>query len=422
MPFGSWRPWTRPTSPQTHANWNSFPQTGPIVKINGGTGGNGGAAILQGGKGGKGEGPQFHLPAVTTWHNVEGNAYYSYYYYSCACSCMDSTPDATAEVVAEGRIVRPVRRVAEYIHGDEERTVALIYCALYSLCTPKLLAQSHSRDSHNENAYYDFRRMVQMFSRLLDYIRGDRDKVHMFMHCVSSALHFSGSLSLVDRLRLVPLIALPILAIPTIPSLNDMITLVDGTGKRRPMSLDVWRNPKAFLKALQGFFNGNEELTITIISHRYRIQDRHCPVYRLGSLLVSAGAEIFMAAILYRESTKGMSCPYCKAEVPALPGCNFQTSMDCNHCHQRFSSSSSLQAEAQGSRSLPKESPQTAIDAKPHQPLTPNSNSRVSNTLSTTLAGLSDTLRTTPVQTTSRPNTILMKLVLVAVPSGNSVK
>ncbi|KAK6987530.1 hypothetical protein R3P38DRAFT_2986250 [Favolaschia claudopus] len=181
------------------------------------------------------------------------------------------------------------------------------------------------------------------------------------------------------------------------------------------MSLNVWRNPTVFVKALQEIFDGNEELTTMIISHRYRIQDRDCSVYRLGSPLVSAGAEIFMAAILYRESTKEMSCPYCKAEVPVLPGCNLQTSMDCNHCQRRFSSSqaallSSLQTEAHGSPTLPKESLKTAIDTKLHQPLTRNSNPLISNTSKTTTR-VPDISRTAQIQTTSQHNLTFMKFV-----------
>ncbi|KAK7017290.1 hypothetical protein R3P38DRAFT_1320973 [Favolaschia claudopus] len=243
----------------------------PCFPCLGGIGGNGGAATVQGGAGGKGEGPQFHLPAVTTWHNVEGNAYYSYHYYYCACSCMNPAPDATAEVVVEGRVVRPVRRLAEYIHGEEERTIAIIYCALYCLFPPNLVGQSHS-----ENAYYDFRWIVQMFSRLLNYIRGDRAKAHFLMHCVSSALQFPGSLNLMDRLRLVPLIALPILTIPTAISLNPLTgtrALVDVTEQCRPISLAVWNNQEAFRTKTQDFLVSDEVIMNMIQRALYQIQD-----------------------------------------------------------------------------------------------------------------------------------------------------
>ncbi|KAK6987577.1 fungal-specific transcription factor domain-containing protein [Favolaschia claudopus] len=150
---------------QAHVDWPRNPLPAPVT-INGGTGGAGGASrFWDGGAGGNGEGPQIHHPAVATY-NVQGNVHYSYHYSSsyCTCNCNsncncgDSVSKPTAEVVLEvDRIVRKVRQVAEYIHGKEERTVAIIYYNLYRLFPPDRSKhwQSNPRDTFNDFLFGD---------------------------------------------------------------------------------------------------------------------------------------------------------------------------------------------------------------------------------------------------------------------------
>ncbi|KAK7055998.1 hypothetical protein R3P38DRAFT_2849996 [Favolaschia claudopus] len=99
-----------------------------------------------------------------------------------------------------------------------------------------------------------------------------------------------------------------------------------------------------------------------IMSHSYRIQDRNCSVYGLGSHLVVAGGELFMAAVLYCEFVRLMNCPYCEADVPAvLPGYNFQTWIDLSHAAAPSYSSLPAGTPESPSSSLPAESPRTTI-------------------------------------------------------------
>ncbi|KAK7056015.1 hypothetical protein R3P38DRAFT_3170672 [Favolaschia claudopus] len=167
--------------------------------------------------------------------------------------------------------------------------------------------------------------LIPILRRLSKYIQGDKEKVFIIMYCTLFAILFPGSLKLTDRLRLVPLTALPFLAIPGILSLNDTITLVDVMGERRPILLAVWKNQEAFMKTLQEFFNGNEKISAIIETDQYRIQDAKYSVYQPGSRMVSAGATLFMAAVF---PTLQMNCPWCNAQMPVSPGWNLQAFLD----------------------------------------------------------------------------------------------
>ncbi|KAK7017303.1 hypothetical protein R3P38DRAFT_3201708 [Favolaschia claudopus] len=260
----------------------------PIVVINGGIGGSGGAAILQGGQGGSGEGPQIYNPVVET--AVNGNLYsQSPRYYS---------------LIAVGPIslrmmqnwAMPIaHRFAEFTAG--EKALFVVYCT----------------------------------------------GVAWWLHCPHG---------LASRLGLGPIVAVPFLVVPHLLLPCPIITLVDVTGEHRPMPLDLWRNAKAFVRELREIFEGNQEITRIILSHQYRIQDRECSVYRLGSRQVAAGAIIFMAAMIYGDSTK-MRCPYCQTEVPVSGGHNLDTSIDCNRCRQRFSASLSQPPQSPGASASP---------------------------------------------------------------------
>jgi hypothetical protein len=83
--------------------------------------------------------------------------------------------------------------------------------------------------------------VLRLFS---EYMEGDREKALFVMYCVLFTLLFPGTLGAIDRLRLAPLIALPFLALPRVLSLHDIITLVDVMGERRPICTDMWRNQK----------------------------------------------------------------------------------------------------------------------------------------------------------------------------------
>ncbi|KAK6987563.1 hypothetical protein R3P38DRAFT_333001 [Favolaschia claudopus] len=267
---GLWHSFARLPQAQAHLNWNSFP--GSVITINGGTGGAGGASVFQGGAGGNGEGPQFHLPAVTTWNKVEGDVYYSSFHYyccTCNCDCGDFPPNPTADVVMEGRIVRivrKVRRVAKFMHGNEEITIALVSCTLYSLLPPS--SSKHPLPPRNPWNASDrligndldpttgpwylgglYGKIPTNFLALIlrhfdGYMKGNREGFLFVVGCCAFAINFPGPLKLTDRLRLVPLIALPYLVIPRIFSLNDTITLVNIMGERRHILLAVWLAPR----------------------------------------------------------------------------------------------------------------------------------------------------------------------------------
>ncbi|KAK7017265.1 hypothetical protein R3P38DRAFT_1320250 [Favolaschia claudopus] len=238
------------------------------INLNGGKGGAGGPGGTLGGMGGNGEGPQFRISTVEAGtFLVNGNAYYH----------CNSTMHAPQEWI----ILILLRRLAEYIQGDREKALFVIYCAMFALLCP-------------------------------------------------------GSLKLMDRLRLGPLIALPFLAIPSMLSSYDTITLVDVTGQCRPIFLAVWKNQEAFLNTLQELFINNEEILTIIQSDQYQIQDAEHSVYRPGSRVVRAGAMLFMTALFYRSQ---MNCPWCNAQVQVLPGWNLRNSIDCMGCKRRFSMS-----------------------------------------------------------------------------------
>ncbi|KAK6987546.1 hypothetical protein R3P38DRAFT_332367 [Favolaschia claudopus] len=179
--------------------------------------------------------------------------------------------------------------------------------------------------------------MVWMFSRLLEYIRDDREKAHSVVRCVSSALLFCGSLNLMDRLRLIPIIALPFLSVPQLLAVHNTINLVDVTGQRTPIFLDVWRNQEAFITKMQDFFVSNEVIMNIVRSQQYQIQDAEYSVHLPGSRMVAAGVTLFMAAIFHRSQ---MNCPWCTCQVePGLPGWNLQILLECKKCRRRFSAS-----------------------------------------------------------------------------------
>ncbi|KAK6987576.1 hypothetical protein R3P38DRAFT_3101870 [Favolaschia claudopus] len=243
--------------------------------------------MLQGGVGGNGEGPQFQIQALEMGNVlVNGNAYYY-----CSSMSMVNMPNDRGELVQWQRrtqfIMPIVGRLSEYIEHDRNNALSVaVYCVAFVLLAP-------------------------------------------------------GPLSLINRLRLAPLTALSVLAIPRMLFMHNTITLVDVTGEGRLISLDLWRNPAAFMKNLQDLFVCNREITTIIRSNSYRIQNSECSVYRLGSPLVTAGTQIFMAAILYRPFARNMTCPWCNAQIPVAPGHNFQTSIDCTVCGRRFSTSQS---------------------------------------------------------------------------------
>ncbi|KAK7055977.1 hypothetical protein R3P38DRAFT_1373511 [Favolaschia claudopus] len=247
----------------------------PVMLIRGGTGGPGGSAMYLGGQGGQGEGPRIYNPVVET--AVHGNLYYQHpRHYSIIA--FGPIPPRTME-----NWVLPIAyRFAEFTVGDKEKVLFVMYCALMALWLP-------------------------------------------------------GPLDLVHRLGLVPLLTIPFLVIPRLLLSCQTITLVDVTGERRPILLDLWRNARAFVEELREIFDGNAEIMRIVLSHHYRIQNRESSVYRLGSRQVTAGAVIFMAAIIYGDSTTGTRCPYCKTKVPVSAAHNFDTTFDCDRCHQRFS-------------------------------------------------------------------------------------
>ncbi|KAK7017277.1 hypothetical protein R3P38DRAFT_2986297 [Favolaschia claudopus] len=277
----------RAPPPEACGNINGF-LPDAYTTINGGTGGSGGGGGMHGGAGGNGEGPQFHISALETSWNilVNGNAHYH-------CDSLN--------------------------HASNPHELVLQRQA-----TPDVL--------------------LLIFRRLSEYIEGDREKALFVMYCTLFAILFPGSLKLTDRLRLVPLIALPFLVIPSILSLNDTITLVDVMGERRPVLLAVWKNQQAFMEKLREFCNNNEEISAIIETDQYRIQDAEYSVYQLGSRMVSAGATLFMTAVVfYMEmgSTVTLSCPWCDTRTPALRCWNFQAFRDCTSCKRRFSTSHS---------------------------------------------------------------------------------
>ncbi|KAK7056001.1 hypothetical protein R3P38DRAFT_3253943 [Favolaschia claudopus] len=228
----------------------------------GGVGGSGGEGGMYGGAGGNGEGPQFHISTRGTPWNI--------------------LPSSYNEEHQQNLLVLILRRLSEYIEGDKEKALFVMYCALFAILLP-------------------------------------------------------GSLKLVDRLRLVPLIALPFLVIPSMLSLNDTITLVDVMGERRPILLAVWKNQEAFMTKLQEFFVRNEVIMDIIRSEQYQIQDAEYSVHRPGSRLVAAGTTLFMAALFYRSR---MKCPWCDTQVePVSLGWNLQISFNCMGCRRSFSTS-----------------------------------------------------------------------------------
>ncbi|KAK7012601.1 hypothetical protein R3P38DRAFT_1567823 [Favolaschia claudopus] len=244
----------------------NFPSGRSFTTISGGVGGSGGAGAVEGGTGGSGEGPQFHISAIEKWNVlVNGNAYYHCNTITHACQEL-----VVKRQMPANWILPILRCLAEYIEGDKEKALFVVYCAAFALLCP-------------------------------------------------------GSLKVTDRLRLVPLIALPFLAIPSMLSLHDTITLVDVTGQRRPIFLAVWKNREAFIKTLQELFVDNEEISTIIRSDQYRIQDAGCSVYRPGSRVVAAGVTLFMTALFYRSR---MSCPWCDSQVQFSSGWNLEASID----------------------------------------------------------------------------------------------
>ncbi|KAK7056004.1 hypothetical protein R3P38DRAFT_3170662 [Favolaschia claudopus] len=272
--------WWCPTFERKKSSRTDFDITSaaPHMVINGGTGGSGGQSTFQGGSGGNGEGPQFQMQAVEIGNVlVNGNAYYY-----CSSMSMVNMPNNCGELV-----------------------------------------QWQTRTQF----------IMPIVGRLSEYIEHDRNNaLFVAVYCVAFVLLAPGPLSLINRLRIAPLTALSVLAIPRMLSLHNTITLVDVTGEGRLISLELWRNPAAFVKNLQDLFVGNQEITTIIQSNSYRIQNSEGSVYHLGSPLVTAGTQIFMAAILYRpyaiDIVTGMYCPWCKAYISVAPGHNLQTSIE----------------------------------------------------------------------------------------------
>ncbi|KAK6987548.1 hypothetical protein R3P38DRAFT_2805745 [Favolaschia claudopus] len=179
--------------------------------------------------------------------------------------------------------------------------------------------------------------LLLILRRLSEYIEGDKEKALFVMYCTLFVILFPGSLKLTDRLRLVPLIALPFLVIPSILSLNDTITLVDVMGERRPILLAVWKDQEVKMSRQIN----NEEISAIIETNRYRIQDARYSVYQPGSHMVSAGATLFMAAVLSPGPMITLRCPWCYTRMPVFPGWNLQAFIDCTGCKRRFSTSHS---------------------------------------------------------------------------------
>ncbi|KAK7017294.1 hypothetical protein R3P38DRAFT_3275159 [Favolaschia claudopus] len=255
-----------------------FLSSGPYTTIHGGIGGSGGRGGIRGGAGGNGEGPQFHISAAETSWNILVNGNASYHF--------GSLPDHAMRALMQ-------------------RTATRNY-------------------------------IIPILRQFSEYIRGDREKALFVSYCISSALLFPGSLSLIDRLRLLPIVTLPFLAIPRLLDVCDTITLVDVMGQQRPLSLDVWKSRETFTTKLQDFFVGNEVIMNIIQSQQYQIQDAEYSVHPPGSRLVAAGSTLFMAALLYRSQLK---CPWCDSAAPVSPGWNHQISFDCMACRRRFSTS-----------------------------------------------------------------------------------
>ncbi|KAK7056016.1 hypothetical protein R3P38DRAFT_3566349 [Favolaschia claudopus] len=218
---------------------------------------------MHGGPGGNGEGPQLYISAA-------GNI-----------------------LVNRGEFVHisECRRLEPSIATDPR------YDSLHS-CNPQELVRHREAPTNY---------LVPILRCLSEYIQGDKEKACFVIYCALFTLLLPGSLKLTDRLRLVPLIALPFLAIPHILSLNDTITLVDAMGQRRPILLTVWKNQKAFATKLQEFFVRNEVIMDIIRSEQYQIQDAEYSVHHPGSRLVAAGNTLFMAALFYRSR---MKCPW----------------------------------------------------------------------------------------------------------------
>ncbi|KAK7017312.1 hypothetical protein R3P38DRAFT_3201748 [Favolaschia claudopus] len=189
--------------------------------------------------------------------------------------------------------------------------------------------------------------VIPLVHRFVDFTASGENKLKFAMYCASVASLLPGPRHLAYRLGLVPVFAIPFLAVPRLLFPCATIILVDVTGERRPMPLDLWRDAKAFVEELWEIFDGNQAITSIILSHQYRIQNCECSVYRLGSRQVTAGTEIFMAAMVYGDSAK-MECPYCKTEVHVSAGHNLDASIDCDHCRRRFSTSLSRSPESPG--------------------------------------------------------------------------
>ncbi|KAK7056030.1 hypothetical protein R3P38DRAFT_3170686 [Favolaschia claudopus] len=256
-----------PPEPQARGDMDGFFSGGAHATIIGGTGGSGGASTLQGGTGGIGEGPQFHMSAVETSWNILVNGNASYHYNSL------SDHDVRA-----------------------------------------LMQRKATRNS--------IIRLLRLFS---EYIRGDREKALFVSYCILSAVLFPGSLSVMNRLRLVPIIILPFLVVPRLLALCDTFILVDVMGQRRPVFLDVWENREVFVAKLQEFFGSNEVIMNIVQSQQYQIQDAEYCVHRPGSGLVAPGTTLFMAALFHRSQ---MTCPWCNIQVPISPGWNLQILFD----------------------------------------------------------------------------------------------
>ncbi|KAK7056027.1 hypothetical protein R3P38DRAFT_3566409 [Favolaschia claudopus] len=191
-----------PTAPQARGNINGFLPEVPHIAIYGGIGGSGGGGGMHGGAGGNGEGPQFHISALETSWNI--------------------LVKGSKNQISERLELNTIAIDAHY-HCD----------TLNHISNPQeLVVQREVPPSF----------LVPILRHLAEYIQGDKEKAFFVVYCALFAILLPGSLKLTDRLRLVPLIALPFLAIPSILSLHDTITLVDVVGQRRPILLAVWKN------------------------------------------------------------------------------------------------------------------------------------------------------------------------------------
>ncbi|KAK7002423.1 hypothetical protein R3P38DRAFT_3042916 [Favolaschia claudopus] len=179
--------------------------------------------------------------------------------------------------------------------------------------------------------------IIRLFA---DYVEGDREKALFVFYCVLFSLLFPGSLNSMERLRLVPLVALPLLVLPRVLSLNDTITLVDVMGEHRQLYIEMWKNPQVFQKEMRNIFAGNEQVLKLITSGQYRIQDSENSIYQPGKSRIRSGATLYMAALLYRSAILQINCPWCSAQVPRASSWNFQTTFDCFQCGRKFSTSS----------------------------------------------------------------------------------